>query len=206
MDNAWERGYVVFEGMRRLASGELAGVALEAKRAFDRGGSAAILIFDDATGAQIDMDFSGSAEDVVDRLGARGLLAVEPQPETPQPPRGPGRPRLGVVAHEVTLLPRHWEWLNEQSGGASVTLRKLVDAARHANEGKDRARRSREAAYRFISAMAGNLPDFEEAARALFAGDADRFDERIAAWPAGVRELARRLAAEGLAGPAVAAD
>lgn len=191
-------GCVVFEGMRRLASGELAEVALAAKRAFDRGGSAAILIFDDATGAQVDVDFSGSAEEVLKRLEARGLLSAEPQPEAVPSPRGPGRPRLGVVAHEVTLLPRHWEWLNEQSGGASVTLRKLVDAARHANEGKDRARRSREAAYRFISAMAGNLPDFEEAARALFAGDAARFDERIEPWPAGIRDLARKLAAEGL--------
>jgi hypothetical protein len=198
---------VAFEGMRRIASGDLAQVALVTKRAFDRGGSTPILIFDDTTGKQVDVDFSGSAEEVLKRLEARGLLSVvEPLPEAVPPPRGPGRPRLGVVAHEVTLLPRHWEWLNEQSGGASVTLRKLVDSARHANEGKDRARRSREAAYRFISAMAGNLPDFEEAARALFAGDAARFDERIKSWPAGIRDLARKLAAEGLESPAVAAD
>jgi hypothetical protein len=194
-------GCVAFEGMRRLASGGLAEVALAAKQAFDRGGSAAILIFDDVTGMQVDVDFSGSVDEVVKRLESRGLLATEPQPEAVAP-RGPGRPKLGVVAHEVTLLPRHWEWLNEQPGGASVTLRKLVDAARHANEGKDRARRSREAAYRFISAMAGNLPDFEEASRALFAGDAARFGERIAPWPSAVRDLARKLAAEGLESPA----
>ena len=112
---------------------------------------------------------------------------------------GPGRPKLGMVAHEVTLLPRHWDWLNDQPGGASVTLRKLVEEARHAGEGKDRIRRSRESAYRFISAMAGNLPNFEEATRALFAGNATGFEEYVSGWPVGVRDLAWKLAAESWA-------
>ena len=76
-----------------------------------------------------------------------------------------------MVAREVTLLPRHWEWLAQQSGGASVALRRLVDQARRGTEDKDRIRRAQEAAYRFMSAMAGNRPNFEDAIRALFAGD-----------------------------------
>ena len=117
---------------------------------------------------------------------------------TEAPPRGPGRPKLGVVAREVTLLPRHWDWLNAQPGGASVALRKLVEEARRANEGKDRVRQSQEAAYRFMSVMAGNRPGFEEATRALFAGRAGRFDQLIEPWPEDVRHYARKLAAPAL--------
>lgn len=118
-------------------------------------------------------------------------------------PRGPGRPKLGVVAREVTLLPRHWEWLNGQPGGASVALRKLVDEARRANDGKDRVRQAREAAYRFMSVMAGNERGFEEATRALFAGDRERFEEFVASWPADVRDHAKRLAAAAFEGRVV---
>ena len=120
-----------------------------------------------------------------------GAPAVEVFPA----PRGPGRPKLGVVAREVTLLPRHWEWLARQSGGASVALRKLVDEARRANKDKDRIRHAQEAAYRFVAAMGENKPHYEEVARALFSGDAERFRAWTASWPADVRDYARRLAA-----------
>jgi hypothetical protein len=100
-----------------------------------------------------------------------------------------------VVAREVTLLPRHWEWLGSQPGGASVTLRKLVDEARRVNQGRDGLRRAREVLYRFISVMAGNAPDFEEATRALFAGDRARFEAFTRAWPTDVRSHALRLGA-----------
>ena len=109
-------------------------------------------------------------------------------------PRGPGRPKLGVVAREVTLLPRHWEWLAQQSGGASVALRKLVDEARRTGEDRDRVRQAQEAAYRFMSAMAGNKANYEDAIRALFAGEAARFEDLIAEWPADVRRHAAKLA------------
>jgi hypothetical protein len=111
-----------------------------------------------------------------------------------EPPRGPGRPRLGVVAREVTLLPRHWEWLGEQPGGASAALRRIVDEARRGSHDKDRVRKAQEAAYRFLSAMAGDLPGFEEANRALFAGDAARFEREVAGWPSDVRDHATTLA------------
>ena len=102
---------------------------------------------------------------------------------------------LGVVAREVTLLPRHWEWLAHQPGGASVALRKLVEAARRDPGGKDRVRQAREAAYRFMSALAGNEAGFEEAARALFAGRRVDFETHVGRWPKDVREHAVRLAA-----------
>lgn len=174
-----------FEGSRRIASGELREVARQAKEAVDRG--EAVLIFDDETGQVVEVDFRGTAEDVVGRL--------MPPVDEVEAPRRPGRPKLGVVAREVTLLPRHWEWLNGQPGGASVALRKLVEEARKANAGKDRIRRAQEAAYRFMSAMAGNEPGFEEATRALFAAQPERFDEMTAAWPADVRDHARKVAA-----------
>ncbi|WP_044559635.1 DUF2239 family protein [Azospirillum sp. B4] len=178
-----------FAGTRHLATGTLVEAALAAKAAQDAGDDSLIFIFNDATGRAVDVDLRGPAEAV------RGRLAPAfPADLTPAPPR-PGRPKLGVVAREVTLLPRHWEWLNTQPGGASVALRKLVDAARHANEGADRVRQAQEAAYRFMSTMAGDRPGFEEAARALFAGDAALFQQHSQDWPADVRSHAERLAA-----------
>jgi hypothetical protein len=105
-----------------------------------------------------------------------------------------------VVAREVTLLPRHWDWLNGQPGGASVALRKLVEEARRVNEGRDRVRRAQESAYRFMSAMAGDLPAFEEAARALFAGKADQFASLICRWPKDVRMHLERMVGRGAGG------
>ncbi len=182
--------WTVFEGFRCIASGELAQVVLEAKKILDRGGRAPVLIFDDVTGEQVDVDFRGTSADVVKRLPPRqsqGDPAAALDHSGPEGPRGPGRPRLGVVAREVTLLPRHWDWLSSQPGGASVALRKLVERARHESEGRDRVRRAQEATYRFMSAMAGNLPGFEEAARALFAMDSGRFTALIHDWPEDVR-------------------
>ena len=174
---------MAFEGSRCIATGELPDVALKSKDIIDGGGGAAVLIFDDRTGERIDIDFRGTAEDVLQRL-----TRVEA-------PRRAGRPKLGVVAREVTLLPRHWEWLNSQPGGASVALRKLVEHARRANATKDQIRQAQEAAYRFMSAMAGDAPGFEEAARALFAGNREHFEQHAKLWPEDVRYHASRLAA-----------
>ena len=191
-----KRRCTAFEGSRRLAGGELAGVAARTKQATDRG-AIHVLVFDDATGAVIDIDYRGTVADVLRRLDAK------PRPPTRSgDDRGPGRPKLGVVAREVTLLPRHWDWLADQPGGASVALRRLVEAARRggsAGDLADRARRAREGAYRFMAAMAGNNQGFEEATRALFAGDKPRFEAQTQAWPVDVRDHARRMAADGFA-------
>lgn len=186
------RACTAFEGSRRIASGDLADVARKVKQIIDAGGQEPVLIFDDETSAVIDVDYRGTADDVVERLADK--KTNPPEATEAEAPRRPGRPKLGVVAREVTLLPRHWEWLNGQPGGASVALRKLVDEARKANEGKDRVRRAREAAYRFMSAMAGNEPGFEEASRALFRGNREAFEAEIEPWPLDVREHAKKLA------------
>jgi hypothetical protein len=187
-----------FEGSRRIAAGEVAQVALKVKHVVDRGPRGPVLIFDDITSEQVELDLRGTLEEVASRLAAQAA-AAEPAP-APEEPRGPGRPKLGVVAREVTLLPRHWEWLGRQPGGASVTLRKLVEEARKAGAGRDRMRQAQEAAYRFMSVMAGDRPGFEEATRALFAGKQRRFEELVGAWPADIREHARKLAAPALEG------
>ncbi|HEX6558646.1 MAG TPA: DUF2239 family protein, partial [Longimicrobiales bacterium] len=146
-----------------------------------------VLIFEDESGRQLEVDFRGPVYDVVGRLMTR------PAPE-PVVARRPGRPRLGVVAREVTLLPRHWDWLNAQPGGASVALRKLVEEARRTHAPADEVRAGQDATYRVMVALAGNEAGFEEAARALFAGDAARFGETTASWPDDVREHVRRMA------------
>ena len=193
MNPAPEAAYIAFEGDRCIGSGDLRDVARSARQALGRQPHASILIFNGSTSALVDVDFRGSADDVVARIPLAEPPAAD-EDTVAAAPRGPGRPKLGVVAREITLLPRHWDWLAQQKGGASVAIRKLVDEARRNNEGSDRIRLAQEAAYRFMSTMAGNRPHFEEAIRALFAGDAKRFEQLIAEWPADVRDHAARLA------------
>ena len=185
-----------FSGTRRIASGGLPEVAAKAKALLDRASHAQVLIFDDSTSELIEVDFRGSPARVLQRIGemAAAPPATESAPSADET-RRPGRPKLGVVGREVTLLPRHWDWLATQPGGASVALRKLVEHARLANQGKDRLRRAQEAAYRFLSAMAGNEPGFEEAIRALFAGKREPFENLVEPWPRDIRDHAKKLAA-----------
>src|ERR1700739_4955404 len=186
-----DTAYIAFEDDRRIAAGDLREVARVAKQILDRRMDAAILVFDGVTSGPVEIDFRGSVADVQARLPeAVGAVADA----GPSAPRGPGRPKLGVVAREVTLLPRHWEWLARQSGGASVALRKLVDAARRTGEDGDRVREAQEAAYRFMSVMAGNRPHYEGAVRALFAGDCRGFEKLIAEWPVDIRDHSAKLA------------
>ena len=202
MIQATPQYFTAFIGPRRLASGPLAEVALAVLKASKGAAAAPILIFDDATGRPIDLDLRGTERDVVARLPQP---VPDPQGSADDPtapePRGRGRPRLGVVAREVTLLPRHWEWLGAQPGGASVALRKLVEEARRASGDRDRSRAAADAAYHFMSAMAGDFPDFEEASRALFADDRRRFAGFIGAWPADIRDHIVRLAFRDRAEP-----
>ena len=181
---------IAFAGSHRIAAGQLALVALKAKELLDRNDNATVLIFDDLTSEQVEVDFRGSAEQVLQRLAASNAAAAMPEesPDSQELARGPGRPKLGVVGREVTLLPRHWDWLNAQSGGASVALRKLVEEARRQSEQRDQLRRAQEYAYRFMSAMAGNSVNFEEAARALFASDQAGFELLVEAWTPDVRD------------------
>ena len=181
-----------FAGHHRIASGELLHVAMKAKQAHDATPARPVLVFDDASGETVSLPLELPMADLVRQLGQPGL----PRPRPAQARRKPGRPRLGVVAREVTLLPRHWDWLAAQPGGASVALRRLVDDARRVSAGDDARRAAQETAYRFMHAIAGDLPGYEEAIRALFAGDAGRFDEHVARWPEDVREHAALLATD----------
>ena len=180
-----------FRGSRRLASGSLLEVALAVRNALDREPDAAILVFDDATGQAVDFDLRGGPQDIARRLDER---FGAPPAEVAEEPARRGRPKLGVIAREITLLPRHWDWLAAQPGGASVALRKLVEEARRTDAEPGRRRDAQQAAYRFMSAAAGNVAGFEEATRALFAGDAGGFAARTADWPADLGDYARTLA------------
>lgn len=197
-----------FEGFGRLVSGRRTDVAQTLRTAFEADETRSFLVFDDRTGEQIDFDLTAPVHEDTDRSEEDGASLVPPEPSSSSARRTPGRPRLGVVAREVTLLPRHWEWLGRQSGGASVALRRLVDQARKQNEAIDRVREGQEAGYRFMSAVAGNLAGFEEASRALFGGDRDRFGREIAAWPPDVQSylLALSESAFGAKGAEMALD
>lgn len=196
-----------FEGSRCIASGRLNDVARATKTVADRAAQSAspfpILIFNDATSETIELDWRGSMDEFVARLALLPLAenlpdeSAQASPDTSDTPRGPGRPRMGVVAREITLLPRHWEWLAGQSGGASVALRKLVEVARRDSEVNDRLRQTRNVCYKFMSTMAGHEAGFEEASRALFAGDQAGFELLISAWPADVQAHLKKLLTNG---------
>jgi hypothetical protein len=190
-----------FADVERIASGAPREVARACKALIDAGDTRTLLIFDDATAEPVEMDLRGSLQDVLQRLPAdiHEVVADGVGLESAPAPRAPGRPKLGVVGREVTLLPRHWEWLNAQPGGASVALRKLVQQGQRANESKDRVRRSQEVTFRFMSAIAGNEPGFEEATRALFACERQHFEKQTTSWPLGVRTYAMTLAAAAFA-------
>lgn len=187
--------HTAFAGHRLLAAGALAEVALAVKHAMGAGKNDAVLVFQDSTGKQIDLDLSGDDAQIVVRHTAMEVAAPATDNEQPgAAPRGRGRPKLGVVPREVTLLPRHWDWLAAQPGGASVALRKLVEQARRDNEARDAHRQRQEAAYHFMTSMAGDLPGFEEATRALYADDREAFARHVAQWPQDVRRYAMELA------------
>jgi len=190
------RPSAVRSGQDLIAEGPLVDVALTV-RALPLDGMAPVLVFDRTTGGVIDLDLRGSTADVIRRLTERSQAesaASKSSAEAAKPSKGRGRPKLGVVAREVTLLPRHWEWLGEQPGGASQALRRLVEQARKAGDGADKDRSRQGVAYRFMQAMAGDLSGFEEASRALFAGDMARFERSVSGWPEDVRTFALRLA------------
>jgi hypothetical protein len=176
-----------FVGVEIVASGSLQEVALAVKERLNQDPAVSPLVFDDATARPIDLDLRGSDEAVLKRLDDHPVHGAK------APARTPGRPKLGVVAREVTLLPRHWDWLNGQPGGASVALRRLIDEARHASPVADKVRQAREVTYRFMTAVAGNQPGYEEAIRALFAGNGAHYHALIAGWPTDVRAYARQL-------------
>jgi len=190
--------YTAFAGVERVATADLKTLLQETKRRLDGGEARTILIFEDATGVQVDFDLSGTVDEVLARLATHPHLAPAAQPEPPARP-GPGRPKLGVVSREVSLLPRHWEWLEAQPAGCSAALRRLVEEARRASaDGQDGrtardARTAMDAAGKFLWTMAGDLPGFEEVTRDLWAGRHEALAARMATWPPDIAAHALRL-------------
>ena len=180
--------WIAFSGNDCIASGNPENVVTDVKRFIVSHPVEPVLVFDTKTSAVIEVDFRGSLSDVLARLSVGKELVTETDSVVKTTVKqGAGRPKLGVVPREVTLLPRHWEWLATQAGGASVTLRKLVEHALRAARETDRMRQAQEAAYKFMVAMAGNNQNFEEASRALFAGNIDQFRQCIGNWPRDIR-------------------
>jgi hypothetical protein len=143
-----------FSGPQRIASGELRHVAMKAKQAFDLHPDRPVLVFDDADARTIEVPLELPAADLLRLLAQPQLSRPAPRPHRPR--ANPAGPKLGVVAREITLLPRHWDWLAAQPGGASVALRRLVEEARKVSAGEDRRRAAQEATFRFMQAMAGD--------------------------------------------------
>jgi len=191
--------FTLFVGHTRIASGRLDQLALSAKRAIESNSDGAVLIFDNKSGRNIDIDIRGSDKQVLARLQP-ATSAPAPETETSDDAepgneqRGRGRPKLGVVPREVTLLPRHWEWLAAQPGGASVVLRKLVEQAKKAGSESSMIKQVQERAYHFLQAIAGDMPGFEEATRALFKNDRQSFENLISTWPGDIKDHAMHLA------------
>lgn len=184
-----EREYIAFQNGERLARGSLAEVALQVAQATAVGsGGEQALVFDAHSSRPVDLDLRGSESDIRQRYSPN-LATGQVSPKT----RGRGRPKLGVVGREVTLLPRHWEWLGRQPGGASVALRKLIEKARKDANPRDSIRAAQDTSYNFMHAVGGNLQGFEEAVRALYAGDQHRFDSQIEPWPADIRAHLKEL-------------
>jgi len=171
-----------FVGSDLIATGAFAEVVHEVKRHHDVHPNDLILIFDHKESRPIEVDLRGSMDDVFARI-EKQRKPTKPQPKV----KKPGRPKLGVVSKEVTLLPRHWEWLAQQRGGASVTLRRLVGEAMKAADPLAAQRGAQQSTYRLMTAVAGDLPNYEDAIRALFAAEQDEFFNIIADWPEGLR-------------------
>ncbi|MBI4955693.1 MAG: DUF2239 family protein [Myxococcales bacterium] len=181
--------YSVFADLERLvyAGPDLREALARARAAYAAGDVQTVVVFDDTTGERSEVDARPEPE-----AAPHAWLARE---ASPQQHVGRGRPKLGVVSREVSLLPRHWDWLAAQPEGASAALRRLVDEARKGRAARDRARQALDAAYHFMSAVGGHRPGFEEASRDLYAGRFAAASARLAPWPIEVRDHLRRLVA-----------
>jgi hypothetical protein len=194
METASTPTYTAFEGETLLCKGALTDVILKIKKRMGKADNSPALIFNDATGNLMDFNFQGSEKDVLRRLEVFVGEAEGKGKAAAADSAGPGRPKLGVMSREVSLLPRQWEWLASQSGGASAVLRRLVDEARRKSGEALSVKQTQERTYKFLSAMAGNLQGYEEAIRALYRKDAKGFAAHMEGWPRDVKRHAEALA------------
>jgi hypothetical protein len=192
MKNAKMNSYTAFEDKKLLVQGDLKDVVLNIKQHLGRADHGSVLIFSDATGKTMDFNFRGSKDEVLRRL--EPFMSLEDKPQA----SGPGRPKLGVVSREVSLLPRHWEWLATQPGGASSTLRLLIEEARKKSSGHESVKQVQERVYQVMRVLAGDLEDYEEALRALYKRDRKKFQMQIQNWPADIKKYLNELASSVL--------
>ncbi|MEL6545168.1 MAG: DUF2239 family protein [Myxococcota bacterium] len=172
--------FIAYCGDQLVARGTLLSVAIAMQNAEASSGTKRMALYRESTGQALDLDLSGTEQELEQRLAR-----FYPEDTAVADPgkRGKGRPKLGVVSREVSLLPRHWEWLSQQNRSASATLRRLVENARQADSGAAKSKQVAEVVHRFIWDLVGDQPGFEEASRALFALDLEGFRSRIADWP-----------------------
>ena len=184
-----------FEVEKIFCSGPKIEVILAMKNELSKSPNKRFLCFEDTSGQQIDFDISGTKEEIIQRLSTHTITAPEPisADENKAIDKKLGRPKLGVVPKEVTLLPRHWLWLGAQSGGASATIRRLVEQASKANSGENKRKKCQESAYRFLSAVAGNYPNYEEVLRAIFRDDEKMISNLTSEWPKDIVTYAQKL-------------
>lgn len=179
-DMTW---YTAFVGTKKLTEGPLSMIPVTIKQKLHDDELHDVLIFSDMTGQHVDLDLRGGVLDVQHRARMHAYNTYVAKSR--------GRPKLGVVSREISLLPRHWEWLETQSGGASATLRKLVEKASKMDSESERQARDR--TYQFLRVIAGDMPGYEEALRSLFRGDLELFSEQMKGWPEDVQTHARKL-------------
>jgi len=200
---------VGFVGWELVARGTLDEVVAACRLASAQRPNQRTAFFDDVSGHAVEAPVAPTATRSPSE-GVSPIVRSAPAAEReasdatgPQRKRGPGRPRLGVVSREVSLLPRHWEWLSAQRGGTSATLRRVIDAARKADGGTTERRRTIDAAHRFLWDIAGDLPCFEELTRALYAEQFQRVADLSCSWPTGVRQQLLRFVDRAAAGTLV---
>ena len=168
-----------------IGQGELTDVALAAHRFLRTHPDQSALILQDSTCQIIDLDLSGDEALLERKANHYPIRSQAPVPDSKDP-----------ITGEITLLPRHWQWLAEQGGNASATLRRLIDEARRDPKQKadNECRRRQQLTYRFCQALCGDFQGYEDALRALYAADKDSFKTHISTWPADFALRAEALA------------
>ncbi len=180
--------YTAFESGKVISSGTLADVVINLKKKLGKSNHTSVLIFNDTTGRTMDFNFSGSEKEVLKRLEI-----YTQTPDSKEQPIGPGRPKLGVFSREVSLLPRHWEWLASQSGGASAVLRRLVEEAKKTSSQTITTKHAQERTYHFMSVVAGDFKGYEEVLRSLYKKDKSNFFSEMSEWPKDIVSYIRKI-------------
>jgi hypothetical protein len=185
--------YTAFENHQRIAQGTLIEIATAIKKRLGKASHGDAILFSDATGKVMEINFQGNLKTVLQRLAVFQTDTKNPETKNVETQPGPGRPKLGVVSREISLLPNQWEWLASQPGGASPVLRRLVDEARRKANTEPTPAQLQEKAYRFLSVIAGDLPLYEEALRALYQSDQKKFITAMKSWPEAISSYALAL-------------